>query len=371
MKKLFILFSIIFFNLSVFAQAPTAAWINEIHYDNTGSDVGEFIEVVVNESFSDLTNFQVYLYNGSSSSGTFYDSLSLDQFQIGTTTDGFTFYVDSIPGIQNGSPDGMAIAYNNILIPGQFLSYEGTFTGVGGPADGIESIDIGVAETSSPIGSSLGLTGSGTEYTSFAWDTLETATPGAPNGTQALPVELTSFSAINLTNGVRLKWNTATEINNSGFDIERSSNNRSFHKIAFIHGHGTSSEASNYSYVDNSASGKMYYRLKQIDYDGSYNYSKTIEVNSTNAPINFNLSQNYPNPFNPNTTINFSIPKSGNVLLRVYNVLGQQVRTLINGFMESGLHTVNFNAQGLESGLYFYKLETEGFNQVKKMTLLK
>ncbi len=125
MKQLILLLCISLFSLPIFAQAPTAAWINEIHYDNTGSDVGEFIEVVVNESFSDLTNFQVYLYNGSSTSGTYYDSLTLDQFRVGTTKDGFTFYVDSIPGIQNGSPDGMAIAYNNVLIPGQFLSYEG------------------------------------------------------------------------------------------------------------------------------------------------------------------------------------------------------------------------------------------------------
>ncbi len=168
------------------------------------------------------------------------------------------------------------------LIPGQFLSYEGTFTALNGPANGIESIDVGVSEGSTaPIGASIGLTGSGTDYSSFAWDTLETATPGAPNGTQDLPVELTSFSAVKLTNGVKLSWTTASEINNSGFDIERSSNNKSFNKIAFIPGHGTSTEALSYSYVDNSQSGKTYYRLKQVDFDGSFNYSKTVEVNST------------------------------------------------------------------------------------------
>ncbi len=243
MKKLFILLGITLFNLSIFAQAPTAAWINEIHYDNVNADSAEFIEVVVNQEFSDLTNFQVYLYNGSSSSLAFYDSLTLDQFYKGVTTDGFTFYVDSIAGIQNGAPDGMAIAYNNILIPGQFLSYEGTFTAVNGPASGIESIDIGVSEGgTTPVGHSLGLVGNGTEYSSFTWDTLETATPGAPNGTQALPVELTSFSAFKLSNGVRLSWATASEINNSGFNLERSSDNKSFQKIAFIPGHGTSAQ---------------------------------------------------------------------------------------------------------------------------------
>ncbi len=222
-----------------------------------------------------------------------------------------------------------------------------------------------------PLGASLGLVGSGTEYTSFAWDTLETATPGAPNGNQDLPVELSSFSAVNLTNGVKLSWTTASEINNSGFDIERSMNNKTFHKIAFIPGHGTSTETSNYSYVDNSVNGKMYYRLKQIDFNGSVDYSKTIEVNFTNVPANFSLSQNYPNPFNPSTSIKFNMPESGSVSLKIYNLLGQQVRTLINGFIEAGTHTINFNAEGLHSGLYFYKLETAGFSQVKKMTLLK
>ena len=313
MKKLILLLGIFLLSITIYAQAPTAAWINEIHYDNVNADSSEFIEVVVNEEFADLSNFQVYLYNGSSSSGAFYDSLTLDQFYVGVTIDGFTFYADSIPGIQNGAPDGMAIAYNNILIPGQFLSYEGTFTAVNGPAIGVESTDIGVSEGGSTlVGASIGLVGNGTDYSSFTWDTLATATPGAPNGTQALPVELTSFSAVNLTNGVKLSWTTASEINNSGFDLERSSNNKSFEKIAFIPGHGTSTKATAYSYLDDNAKGKVYYRLKQIDLNGSYEYSKTIEVNSTNSPVNFNLSQNYPNPFNPSTTIKFSLTESGN-----------------------------------------------------------
>ncbi len=186
-----------------------------------------------------------------------------------------------------------------------------------------------------------------------------------------LPVELTSFSAMNLTNGIKLSWTTASELNNSGFNIERSSNNISFNKIAFIPGHGTSTQTLNYSYVDNSTSGKMYYRLKQIDFDGSYSYSKAVEVSVTSTPSEFQLAQNYPNPFNPSTKIKFNIPEAGNVSLKVYNLLGQQVRTLLSGLMQAGTHTINFDASGLHSGLYFYKLEAAGFSQVKKMTLLK
>ncbi len=98
---------------------------------------------------------------------------------------------------------------------------------------------------------------------------------------------------------------------------------------------------------------------------------KQLKLIRHNAPINFSLSQNYPNPFNPSTTIKFSTSESGSVSLKVYNLLGQQVRTLINGFVEAGTHAVKFNAEGLHSGLYFYKLESAGFSQVKKMTLLK
>ncbi len=118
-------------------------------------------------------------------------------------------------------------------------------------------------------------------------------------------------------------------------------------------------------------SGTYQYRLKQIDFNGKYEYSKIVEVNYSNTPSSFKLSQNYPNPFNPSTKISFDIPESGNVSLIIYNVLGQQVKTLLNNFMEAGTHTINFNAEGLQSGLYFYRLESSGLNEVKKMTLLK
>ncbi|RPI75669.1 MAG: T9SS C-terminal target domain-containing protein [Ignavibacteriales bacterium] len=187
----------------------------------------------------------------------------------------------------------------------------------------------------------------------------------------ALPVELTSFSAIAQNNGVALNWSTASEINNQGFEIERKKENTNWTKIAFVNGSGTTSSENNYAYFDkNIAAGKYQYRLKQIDFDGSFTYSKVVEV-LAEVPVKFELSQNYPNPFNPATKISYSIPTPGHVSLKVFNALGQEVASLVNGFTEAGVHTVDFNATNLNSGIYFYKLETSSLNQVKKMMLIK
>ena len=186
-----------------------------------------------------------------------------------------------------------------------------------------------------------------------------------------IPVELTSFAASVNGTSVNLNWSTATELNNSGFDIERKSSSSSWTKIGFVAGHGTTSEAKNYSYSDNNlGTGNYSYRLKQVDFDGTYEYSKAVEVEIV-TPNNFELSQNYPNPFNPTTSIKFNMPEAGNVKLAVYNLLGQEVKTLVNGFRTAGAYTVNFDASNLSSGIYLYKIEMNNFTQVRKMTLLK
>ena len=190
-----------------------------------------------------------------------------------------------------------------------------------------------------------------------------------------LPVELSSFSAVVLKTGIKLNWQTETEVNNYGFEIERAllsaSPLRGWEKMGFVNGNGNSNSPKNYSFEDrNLTSGKYSYRLKQIDSDGKFEYSKTIEVN-LNGPGKFELSQNYPNPFNPTTTIKFSIPEAGYVKLTIYNILAQEIKTLINESKEAGVHTVNFNASDLNSGLYIYKLEANGLTQTRKMTLVK
>lgn len=194
--------------------------------------------------------------------------------------------------------------------------------------------------------------------------------------TSALPVELSSFSASTFGSVVKLSWRTETEIKNFGFEIERQvgSNQHAIGKwstIWFVEGYGNSNSPKDYTFTDNTVvSGKYSYRLKQIDSDGSIDYSKIIEVD-VEAPKRFELSQNYPNPFNPVTTINFILPEAGNVKLTLYNLLGEELKTLVSELKEAGIHTINFNANDLQSGLYIYKIEAGSFIQTKKMMLLK
>lgn len=186
-----------------------------------------------------------------------------------------------------------------------------------------------------------------------------------------VPVELASFTAYAGGNTVTLNWSTATELNNSGFDVLRQSADNQWNKIGFVPGFGTSTESHSYSFVDERlSSGHYAYRLKQIDFDGSSDLSKLVNVEIIN-PAEYNLSQNYPNPFNPNTTIKFSIPEASNVTLKVFNTLGEEVTVLVNRTMEAGTHEVNFEASQFNSGIYFYRLDAGTFSKVKKMTLLK
>jgi hypothetical protein len=191
----------------------------------------------------------------------------------------------------------------------------------------------------------------------------------------AVPVELVEFVA-NIIHGnkVLLNWRTATEVNNYGFEVERSEFNvqsSDWKKITFVEGHGNTNSPKEYSFIDdNVLSAKYAYRLKQIDNDGTFEYSKVIEVDM-NAPVEYELSQNYPNPFNPVTTIKFNISKAAFVKLSFYNILGELKGTIVNEFKEAGIHTVNFNASELNSGIYVYMLEVDDFVEMRKMSLIK
>jgi hypothetical protein len=188
---------------------------------------------------------------------------------------------------------------------------------------------------------------------------------------EILPVELISFTASIVQTGVELNWSTATELNNDMFEIQKKTDNGHFITIGFIKGHGTSTQINNYSFLDKiKNSGKYLYRLKQIDFGGYFEYSKIVEVDF-NQLISYTLEQNYPNPFNPTTKIRFNLPESGNVKLTINNILGEEVRTLINEYKESGVYTINFDASELNSGMYIYKIEVNGFSQTHKMILIK
>ncbi len=186
-----------------------------------------------------------------------------------------------------------------------------------------------------------------------------------------LPVELSSFTAKIADDKVELNWTTESEVNNYGFDIERKANDDKWIQLSFVAGHGNSNTPKSYYFVDNSLSGGsiFYYRLKQIDTDGHFEYSQIIEVEFLIE--NFSLLQNFPNPFNPTTKIKFRIVDFGFVSLKVYDVLGNEVATIVNEERPAGVYEMEFNATELSSGIYFYKLTADKFSQTKKMLLLK
>ena len=191
-------------------------------------------------------------------------------------------------------------------------------------------------------------------------------------GSAPLPVELTSFTASYKNAAVMLSWKTETEVNNYGFNVERRINEGEWDSIVFLEGYGNSNSPKEYSYSDKelfAGGSKFQYRLKQVDNDGSFEYSDVVEVEV--LPTQFELSQNYPNPFNPSTTIRFSLPEATQVKINLFNMLGEQVATLAEGMYESGYHKVTFNASNLPSGTYIYRLESSDFVQVKKMVLIK
>ena len=213
------------------------------------------------------------------------------------------------------------------------------------------------------------------------WGSTSTVNPngGATNPliidslSASIPVELNSFSANVSGKDVILSWTTASELNNNGFYVERKAVNEDFFRqITFVKGNGTSSELNHYNFVDkNLESGTYNYRLVQIDFDGTqkiYNLSQEVNIGT---PTEFKLLQNYPNPFNPSTTIEFTLSKAGNYKVRVFDLTGQEISLLADGYFQAGSHLVRFDGNGLSSGIYITILEGEGNFSRILMTLLK
>lgn len=212
-----------------------------------------------------------------------------------------------------------------------------------------------------------------------ALSTIDKMTFSGTNGDNPLPVELTSFTAELNGSIVTLFWITETEVDNYGFDVERASSKttplQEWKKIGFVEGHGNSNSPKEYSFVDdNPPSGTIQYRLKQIDNDGSYEYSDVVSV-ETGIPKDYELKQNFPNPFNPTTKIVYKIPVDGFVTIKVYNILSQEVASLVNEKKEAGSHTIIFDGStaggGLSSGLYFLRLNSGNYTGLIKMVFVK
>ena len=207
------------------------------------------------------------------------------------------------------------------------------------------------------------------------WDTDDNSADFFQNSAPSpLPVELTSFTSNVVDNKVTLNWSTATEVNNYGFEIQRiavSDQRSAWEKIGFVQGHGNSNSTKNYSFTDKPTGGiEFQYRLKQIDFNGAFEYSEITSAILENVN-EFKLEQNFPNPFNPTTRISYTLPVRTNVRLRVYDILAQVVAELTNGNQEAGRYEVTFDGSNLPSGAYFYKLEAGNYVEVKKLLLVK
>ncbi len=192
-------------------------------------------------------------------------------------------------------------------------------------------------------------------------------------GDATLPVELVSFTCEVVDYVVNLNWATATEINNFGFAVERKAAGSDWNQVAFIEGSGNSNAPKVYNYLDKNVdrTQNYQYRLKQIDNDGTFEYSHVVEANFA-APVTFNLDQNYPNPFNPSTKIRFSVQKDEHVSLQVYTIDGEKAAELFNGPASAGVnYELDFNGENLSSGVYYYKLVSASGTQVRKMLLMK
>ncbi|MBC8184729.1 T9SS type A sorting domain-containing protein [candidate division KSB1 bacterium] len=194
--------------------------------------------------------------------------------------------------------------------------------------------------------------------------------------TGEVPVELSSFNAHVKNNSVDLNWRTESESNNFGFEIQRSTSKINFSKIGFIYGQGTTSQPYSYKYRDTSLpAGKYFYRLKQMDTDGTSTLSQIIEATIFNPSI-YKLLQNYPNPFNPNTTITFEIPENENITLDIYDLNGHLVRELLNGFKSAGIHSCTWDGKDkhgrtISNGIYLYRFSSGYFSQTQKMIFAK
>lgn len=193
----------------------------------------------------------------------------------------------------------------------------------------------------------------------------------------ALPVELVSFTGQYVQGRVELQWKTASETNNEGFFVERRSGDAAWQTLGFVRGKGTTTEAQTYRFIDETAIGTVRYRLKQVDFDGRFEFSPTIEVLAGDL-TRYQLAQNYPNPFNPATTISYQLPVASDVQLEIFDILGKKVATLVSGRQEAGRYTYTWNASTVSSGVYFYRLQARNaINgasscvETKKMLYLK
>lgn len=341
MNKLLLLFTL----LASVSLLNAQAFISELHYDTASTDSGEGVEVYVENPQPDLSMSSIVLYNGNG--GGTYGTHTLDGFIATPTPDG-VYYHKFISGIQNGAPDGLALIIDNVVE--EFLSYEGDFVAVGGPADGMTSTNIGVSESSATAGTSLQREGLG----ETEWLSSSATSWGMENAT-FLPVEFLSFTATKRNTQTILAWATASEVNNEKFMIERSVNGQEFYDLGSVAGNGNSTETVEYTFTDYSpVAGINYYRLKQMDFNGDFDYSEIIKIdNRTTGTTNI-----YPTVVSDYLTIQ-SEEAAG---LKVYNVTGH---LLYSAYLYDSTSQVDMT--DYHPGTYFVLVTAGGTTTTKQI----
>lgn len=341
-------------------------------FDNAGNFLGQFIAAGaggLNSPYDILFRTNDVLVSASSSDALHRYDLNgnyLDDFYADPST---SFFPQQMQELSNGD---IIIADFGVGGGVKIFSSGGTLQSVLGQITAIRGV-YKLTNGNIIVSNAAGLF----EINPVTGDTLRQIITGVagrfitPYDISIVPVELTSFM-VDLSQGsVVLNWTTASETNNSGFEVQRSTDNSNFEALGFISGNGTTSNPSTYSFSDNNLhSGTYYYRLKQIDFSGTFDFSEVIDV-VVSIPQKFELGQNYPNPFNPTTLIKYQLPTDGNVVLKIYDILGNEVLTLVNEFKPAGIYETEFNASELGSGIYFYSINTGIHSSTKKMVLIK
>ena len=391
----------VFANFLAFGQKANHLVIAEV-YGGGGNSTSyyQYDYIILYNPTSSAVNLNGWSVQYASSSGTSWDTTNLSgsiaagdyyaiqEHQGSHGTAGLPFTPDAIGTISMASSSGKVALVNNITKmsssdPQTDANSAALVDFVGfGSANAYEG--TGAAPSPSNTKSIRRLDNSGNQNNSTngsGWDSNDNSndffTYDLTSSNPPLPVELKAFAAKVSSNQVDLKWSTSTEVNNYGFNIQRAEagnqgSNYEWKKIGFVRGSGNSNSTKSYSFNDaNISSGKYVYRLKQIDNNGKFKYSNSIEVNISEIPNNYALGQNYPNPFNPTTIINYQIPKRGFVTLKLFDALGREVSTLVNENKAAGKYSVTLNGSRLSSGVYIYKLSSGSFISTKKLVLMK
>lgn len=319
----------------------------------------KIIAVLIIYSFAAEVNTQVSQqwlssYNGPGNSG--------DQGSAVTIDASGNVYVTGSSSGSGTSNDYATIKYNSSGVQQWVARYNGP----GNSNDAANSIAVDGSGNVYVTGYSTG-SGTGLDYAAIKYH----------DG--ALPVEIVYFNSYVRSNNVVLSWGTSWELNNSGFEAERRVHNGNWQKIGFVQGYGTANEPKDYFFEDKKpGKGKYQYRLKQVDYNGGYEYHSLNKEIVIGNPAAFSVSRNYPNPSNPKSKIDFHIPVDGKVTIKVYDVTGREAAVLTDEFKPAYFYSVEFDGSNLSSGVYFYSIivrqagsSAGEFKAVKKMILVK